>query len=165
MAPGYEVEARLAAAAEKRGDALAAVVRWGLAAHAADTDMKRVAAIGAVIRDAELALHQAVHTARTRDPQYPPSWRALASAAGVPVATLNRRYRRKPPRPEPKPLTLKRKEVERLMEPGWEPDEEEFEWALARDLYESDEEEIRAVRQRTPGVRTTGRRGRLTQEE
>lgn len=129
MASSYEVEARLAVEAEKRGDALAAVVRWGLAAHAAGTDIERVAAAGAVIRNAELALHQAVYKARTRDRRYPVSWRALASASRVPAATLNRRYRRKPTRKAPEPVAFeKREEVEGLMSADWEPDEE-TDWA------------------------------------
>jgi hypothetical protein len=81
----------------------------------------------------------------------------------VPLSTLNRRYRRKPPRPEPQPITLKRKEVERLMESDWEPDEESD--GSADDWDEQDGPATGSVRPRTPGVRPTGRRGWLRQEE
>lgn len=140
MAAGYEVQARLAAEAGRRGDALAATIRWCLAADAAGTDMERVRALGAALRGADLALHQAVYAARDPDwrrrdrltlpgEQYePPSWRALASAAGVPVSTLNRRYRRRPARTAPEPVALEEGDLERLMDPAdWMEDEDDAE--------------------------------------
>jgi|SRR5688572_1849535 len=135
MASAYAVEARLAVEAERRGDALAAVVRWGLAAHAAETDRERVAALGAALRSAELALHQAIHTARGRKWPDQLSWRALARAAGMPVATLNRRYRRKPARTAPEPVVIEdEEEAERLVSNDWEPPDES-EWETSDDWF------------------------------
>lgn len=94
MAPAYEVNARVAADAEAQGAALLAMVRWGIAAGAAPDDEARVAALAAARRDAELALHQAVHLATAR--RRPTPWRALAAAAGMPLQTFHRRYRGRP---------------------------------------------------------------------
>jgi hypothetical protein len=96
----YEVNRRLAVEAERRGDGLAANVRWSLAAEAAPDSLSRVAALAAARRNAELALHQAVYAA-SRPPTGHRSavavrWRSLAEAAGMPVQTLHRRYAGRP---------------------------------------------------------------------
>lgn len=121
MASVEEVNAKLAADAEKRGDALAATVRWCLAAQAAPSDVGRVGALGAARRNAELALHQAVHAARSRKRLLRPSWRALASAAGVPFQTFHRRYRGRPARTRPGSVAVDTGDVARLMESDWQP--------------------------------------------
>jgi hypothetical protein len=113
MASVYEVNAKLAVAAERRSDALAATVRWCLAAEAAHSDTERVGALGAARRNAELALHQAAWAARSRDRDLRPSWRALAAAAGVPFQTFHRRYRHTPVRISPGRGTVNGKDVER----------------------------------------------------
>ena len=100
MAATYEVNRRLAVEAERRGDALAANVRWCLAAEAAPDSLSQVAALASARRNAELALHQAVYAA-SRPPAGRRSavavrWRSLAEAAGMPVQTLHRRYAGRP---------------------------------------------------------------------
>jgi hypothetical protein len=100
VAATYEVNRRLAVEAERRGDGLAANVRWSLAAEAAPDSLSRVAALAAARRNAELALHQAVYAA-SRPPTGHRSavavrWRSLAEAAGMPVQTLHRRYAGRP---------------------------------------------------------------------
>ena len=114
MASRHEVEAALAVQAENRGDALAATVRWCLAAAAAHGDMARVRALGAARRNVELAMHQAVHEARNREHGPKPGWRALASAAGVPFQTFHRRYRPAPVRTAPS-VTIDTTDVAGLM--------------------------------------------------
>lgn len=98
--PRYEVNQQLAVEAERRGDALAANVRWCLAAEAAPDSLAQVAALAAARRNAELALHQAVYAA-SRPPAGRRSavtvrWRTLAEVAGMPVQTLHRRYAARP---------------------------------------------------------------------
>jgi hypothetical protein len=100
VAATYEVNSRLAAEAERHGDGLAATVRWCLAAEAAPDALRRVAALAAARRNAELAFHQGVWAAATagrtaREARGVP-WRALAEAAGLPFQTLYRRYRARP---------------------------------------------------------------------
>lgn len=115
MASVHEVNAKLATEAERRGDALAATVRWCLAAEASRNDMQRVRALGAAWRNAELALHQAVHEARSRDRALRPTWRALAAAAAVPFQTFHRRYRGEPVRTPPGTVTVRRSDLTGLM--------------------------------------------------
>lgn len=104
MPQAHRVNVELAQEAEARGDALAATVRWCLAAEAAGGGLERVEAMAAARRSAELALHQAVYEAARagRTTTRGASWRALAEAAGMPFQTLYRRYRHAPERPAPR---------------------------------------------------------------
>jgi hypothetical protein len=53
----------------------------------------------------------------------------------MPVATLNRRYRRKPARTAPEPVVIEdEEEVERLVSNDWEPPDES-EWEPSDDWF------------------------------
>lgn len=66
----YEVDHRLAEAAARRGDAITAMVRAGLAATATDDRVKRIEVLALARRQAEVALHQAVYAANGGRPAY-----------------------------------------------------------------------------------------------
>lgn len=116
MASRHEVEVALAVQAEGRGDALAATVRWCLAAEAARGDTERLRALGAARRSVELAMHQAVYDARNREHGRRPGWRALASAAGVPLQTFHHRYRAAPSRSAPARVEVSTSDVAGLLD-------------------------------------------------
>jgi hypothetical protein len=90
----YEVDRRLAEIAARRGDAISAMVRAGLAAAATSDRVERIEVLALAGRQAEVALHQAVYAANGGRPRLP--WRQLAGPTGVPWETLYRRYHKRP---------------------------------------------------------------------
>ena len=98
----YQVDRKLADTAARRGDALTAMVRAGLAAAATDDRLKRIEALALARRQAEVALHQALYAANGGRPRI--SWRQLARPTGLPWETLYRRYHKRPKKmPPPAP--------------------------------------------------------------
>ncbi len=85
----------MAARAERCGDALAAMVRWGLAAYAANDYERRIAALVKARAAAELAFHQELYLANAAQARRF-TWRELTSLTGIPWETLYRRYHHRP---------------------------------------------------------------------
>jgi hypothetical protein len=79
---GYQVDRKLAGAAARRGDALTAMVRAGLAAAATEDRLERIEALALARRQAEVALHQAVYAANGGRPRLPWRRRALMTSLG-----------------------------------------------------------------------------------
>lgn len=91
------MERQTALLAEEAGEAVNAMVRWGLAAQATNDELELLEAVGAARRQAELALHQAVWGAVwARSKRHP--WREIAPMTRMPWQTLYRRYRHRPER-------------------------------------------------------------------
>jgi hypothetical protein len=87
----HDAEARVAARAEARGDALIAMVRWGLAAYEASDSERRITALAKARTAAELAFHQELYLANaSKSTRF--TWRQLTSLTG----TLYRRYHTRP---------------------------------------------------------------------
>ena len=87
----HDAEARIAARAEARGDALTAMVRWGLAAYEASDSERRITALAKARTAAELAFHQELYLANaSKSTRF--TWRQLTSLTG----TLYRRYHTRP---------------------------------------------------------------------
>jgi len=100
----YQVDRELAETAARRGDALTAMVRAGLAAASTDDRVKRIEALALAREQAEVAFHQAVYAANGGRPRLP--WRQLAGPTGLPWETLYRRYHERPKKmPPPAPLS------------------------------------------------------------
>ena len=97
MPTAYEMEQQTALLAEEAGEAVNAMVRWGLAAQATKDSLERLEAAAAARRCAELAFHQAVWGAVWARPDRHP-WREIAPLTGMPWQTLYRRYRHRPER-------------------------------------------------------------------
>lgn len=93
----FEMERQTALLAEDAGEAINAMVRWGLAAQATDDKLERLEVLVAARRQAELAFHQAVWAAVWARPKRH-SWREIAPLTGIPWQTLYRRYRHRPER-------------------------------------------------------------------
>jgi hypothetical protein len=91
----FETERQTAVLAEEAGEAVNAMVRWGLAAQATDDELKLLEALVAARRCADLAFHQAVWGAVWARPKRHP-WREIAPLTGMPWQTLYRRYRHRP---------------------------------------------------------------------
>lgn len=91
------MERQTALLAEDAGEAINAMVRWGLAAQATDDKLERLEVLVAAHRQAELAFHQAVWAAVWARPKRH-SWREIAPLTGMPWKTLYRRYRHRPER-------------------------------------------------------------------
>lgn len=94
---GFAMERQTALLAEEAGEAVNAMVRWGLAAQATRDRLQRLEALAAARRQAELAFHQAVWAATSARPK-PHTWRQIAPLTGMPWQTLYRRYRHRPDR-------------------------------------------------------------------
>jgi hypothetical protein len=86
----FEMERQTALLAEDAGEAINAMVRWGLAAQATDDKLERLEVLVA-------ARHQAVWAAVWARPKRN-SWREIAPLTGIPWQTLYRRYRHRPER-------------------------------------------------------------------
>jgi hypothetical protein len=97
MARRYVMEQQTALLAEEAGEAVNAMVRWGLAAQATGKPLERLEALASARRQAELAFHQAIWAAVWARPKGHP-WREIAPLTGMPWQTLYRRYRRPPER-------------------------------------------------------------------
>ena len=95
----YQVDRKLAETAARRGDALTAMVRAGLAAAATDDRIKCIEVLSLARQQAEVALHQAVYAANGGRPRLP--WRQLAGPTGLPWETLYRRYHKRPKKMPP----------------------------------------------------------------
>jgi hypothetical protein len=108
----YEVDRRLAEIAARRGDAVSAMVRAGLAAAATSDRVERIEVLALARRQAEVALHQAVYAANGGRPRLP--WRQLAGPTGVPWETLYRRYHKRPKKMPP-PAAPSGDEIARLL--------------------------------------------------
>jgi hypothetical protein len=93
----FEMERQRALLAEEAGEAVNAMVRWGLAAQATNDDLELLEAVTSARRQAELAFHQAVWGAVWARPKRHP-WREIASLTGMPWQTLYRRYHHRPGR-------------------------------------------------------------------
>lgn len=91
------MERQTALLAEEAGEAVNAMVRWGLAAQSTNDKLQRLEALVAARRQAELAFHQAVWGAVWARPERHP-WREIAPLTGMPWQTLYRRYRDRPER-------------------------------------------------------------------
>jgi hypothetical protein len=91
----FEMERQTALLAEDAGEAINAMVRWGLAAQATDDKLERLEVLVAARRQAELAFHQAVWAAVWAHPKRHP-WREIAPMTGMPWQTLYRRYHHRP---------------------------------------------------------------------
>lgn len=102
MVASYQVDRKLAETAARRGDALTAMVRAGLAAAATDDRLERIEALALARRQAEVALHQALYAANGGRPRLP--WRQLAGPTGLPWETLYRRYHTRPKKMPPPSL-------------------------------------------------------------
>ena len=74
MATRYEMERQTALLAENAGEAINAMVRWGLAAQATNDELEQLEALVAARHQAELAFHQAVWSAVWARPKRHP-WR------------------------------------------------------------------------------------------
>jgi hypothetical protein len=91
----HDAEARVAARAEARGDALTAMVRWGLAAYEASDSERRITALAKARAAAELAFHQELYLANaSKSMRF--TWRQLTSLTGICWETLYRRYHTRP---------------------------------------------------------------------
>ena len=91
----HDAEARIAARAEARGDALTAMVRWGLAAYEASDSERRITALAKARAAAELAFHQELYLANaSKSTRF--TWRQLTSLTGICWETLYRRYHTRP---------------------------------------------------------------------
>ncbi len=91
------MERQIALLAQEAGEAVNAMVRWGLAAQATGDPLERLEALAAARRQAELAFHQAIWAAVwARQNRHP--WREIAPLTGIPWQTLYRRYRNPPER-------------------------------------------------------------------
>lgn len=91
------MERQTALLAQEAGEAMNAMVRWGLAAQATGDPLERLEALAAARRQAELAFHQAIWAAVwSRQKRHP--WREIAPLTGMPWQTLYRRYREPPER-------------------------------------------------------------------
>ena len=97
MTSAFAMERQTALLAEEAGQAVNAMVRWGLAAQSSRDVLERLEALAAARRQAELAFHQAVWAAISAGPK-PHTWRAIAPLTGMPWQTLYRRYREPPDR-------------------------------------------------------------------
>jgi hypothetical protein len=93
----FEMERQTALLAEEAGEAVNAMVRWGLAAQATNDELEQIEAVAAARCQAEIALHQAVWGAVWARPKRHP-WREIAPLTGMPWQTLYRRYRHRPER-------------------------------------------------------------------
>jgi hypothetical protein len=93
----FEMERQTALLAEEAGEAVNAMVRWGVAAQATNDELEQLESIVAARRQAELALHQAVWGAVWARPKRHP-WREIAPLTGMPWQTLYRRYHSRPER-------------------------------------------------------------------
>lgn len=80
-----------AAAFQREGKALEAALAWGQAAKVANRG-EAIEALSALLRNAELALHQAIYEAN----QDGCSWRLLGRWTDMSWQTLHRRYRHPP---------------------------------------------------------------------
>lgn len=87
-----------AAAFQREGKALEAALAWGQAAKVANRG-EAIEALSALLRNAELALHQAIYEAN----QDGCSWRLLGRWTDMSWQTLHRRYRGRPARMRPPP--------------------------------------------------------------
>jgi hypothetical protein len=108
----YQVDRKLAVTAARRGDALTAMIRAGLAATATNDRLERIEALALARQQAEVALHQAVYAANGGRPRLP--WRQLAGPTGVPWETLYRRYHKRPKKMPP-PTPPSTDEIARLL--------------------------------------------------
>ncbi len=81
------------------GLALEAALAWGQAARIAPHAAARIEALSGLLRNAEMALHQAVYEAHEDGA----SWRVIGHYTDMSWQTLHRRYRGRPMRMRPSP--------------------------------------------------------------
>ena len=111
MGARYESKVRDAELQSQDGRALEAAIAWGQAARWAPHRAAQIEALSGLLRNAELALHQAVWEAN----QDGASWRMLGHYTDLSWQTLHRRYRRPPVRmrPEPEDAAWRKERAER----------------------------------------------------
>jgi hypothetical protein len=95
----------------REGRALEAAIAWAQAARWAPHRAAQIEALSGLLRDAELALHQAVWEAN----QDGASWRMLGHYTDLSWQTLHRRYRPPPMRmrPDPEDAAWRKERAER----------------------------------------------------